>query len=91
MRYAQILNGKAHWIFDADEKPDFAPNIILVDITGLNDIQEGWDYDNETGEFTAPIIPAPVLVEPQPTIEEKILAENQYQTMLLELTSMGGM
>lgn len=25
-----------------------------------------------------------------PTIEEKILAESQYQTMLLELSSLGG-
>ena len=28
--------------------------------------------------------------EPQPTIEEQILAENQYQTALLELSMMGG-
>ena len=33
----------------------------------------------------------PVEVEPQPSIEERILAENQYQTMLLELTTPGGM
>lgn len=38
------------------------------------------------------IITGPVPeTEPQPTIEEKILAENQYQTMLLELTNIGGM
>lgn len=30
----------------------------------------------------------PIVV--QPTIEEKILAENQYQTMLLELATLGG-
>lgn len=33
----------------------------------------------------------PVEFVPQPTIEEKILAENQYQTMLLELNQLGGM
>lgn len=91
MRYAQILYNKAHWIFESNEEPNFASNIILVDITNNSEVQEGWDYDNETGMFTAPIIPVPVQVEPEPTIEEKILAENQYQTMLLELTNMGGM
>ncbi|MER2039729.1 MAG: hypothetical protein ABS944_16400 [Solibacillus sp.] len=90
MKFAQILYDKAHWIFEAKEKPDFAPNIILVDITGRNDIQEGWDYNSKTGEFTAPIISEPIPEESQPTIEEKILAENQYQTMLLELNSAGG-
>lgn len=33
----------------------------------------------------------PVESVPQPTMEEKILAENQYQTMLLELNQLGGM
>lgn len=75
MKFAQILYDKAHWIFEDDEKPVFAPNIVLVDITGQNDIQEGWDYNNETGEFTAPITPNPV--EPQPTLEEM-----QAQTLL---------
>lgn len=41
----------------------------------------------EDGEFEGNL----ELVQPQPTIEEKILAENQYQTMLLELTTFGGM
>lgn len=88
MRYAQILYDKAHWIFESDEEPNFASNIILVDITDNLEVQEGWDYDYETGGFTEPVIPEPEV--PQPTIEEKILAENQYQTMLLELNSAGG-
>lgn len=88
MRFAQILNGKAHWIFEANEKPKFAPNIIIIDISGRDDIKEGWDYDDITGEFTPPLIPEPIT--PVPTIEEKILAENQYQTMLLELNPTGG-
>lgn len=90
-RFAQILWDKAHWIFEAEEKPEYAPDIVLVDITGRNDIQEGWDYNSETGEFTAPIIPEYPPVEPQPTTEEKLLAETQYQTMLLEMSNSGGM
>lgn len=77
MRIAQILYEKAHWIFEADEMPEFAPNIVLVDITGCDNIQEGWDYNNETGEFTAPVIHEPTPIEPQPSLEEM-----QAQTLL---------
>jgi hypothetical protein len=78
MKFAQILYDRAHWIFEADKKPDFAPNIVLVDITEKPEVQEGWDYNSETGEFTAPIIPEPTPVEPQPTLEEM-----QAQTLLI--------
>lgn len=61
-----------------------ASNMILIaDL----DVELGSTYNRTTGEFTSPE-PQP---EPTPTIEEKILAENQYQTMLLELTTSGGM
>lgn len=76
-KFAQILYERAHWIFEAEEKPEYAPDIVLVDITGRDAIQEGWDYNSKTGEFTAPIIPEPTPIEPQPTIEEM-----QAQTLL---------
>lgn len=77
MRIAQILYNKAHWIFEADEMPEFAPDIVLIDITGRDDIQEGWDYNKITGEFTAPVIIEPTPNEPQPSLEEM-----QAQTLL---------
>ena len=84
MRYAQILYGKAHWIFESDEKPKFAPNIILIDVTDKQDVQEGWDYNNETGEFTPPeMLQEPV--EMLSTLEEMQI-EQLYQTALLEMT-----
>ena len=60
MRMAQILRGKAHWIFDAPELPDWPPDpdgnpVVLVDITGRPEVREGWDYDAGTGEFTEPV------------------------------------
>ncbi|VDG96792.1 Uncharacterised protein [Lysinibacillus sphaericus] len=74
MRFVQILHEKAHWIFEADEKPEFAPNIALVDITENTEVQEGWDYDEVTGIFTEP---APIEVRPQePTEIEKLQQEN---------------
>lgn len=62
-----------------------ANNMIFI---ADKEVALGSSYNRETGEFTAPTIHEPI--EPQPTIEEKILAENQYQTMLLELNSTGG-
>lgn len=71
MKYAQILKDKVHWIFESDEKPQFAPNILLVDITDNAGVLEGWDYDAETGAFTEPIP-----IEPRP--EE--MSELEYLT-----------
>ena len=53
-RFAQIEYGKAHWVFEAEEKPEFAPNIVLIDITDRPEVQEGWSYDAATGTFTEP-------------------------------------
>lgn len=80
-RYAQILWGKAHWVFEAEEAPEFAPDIVIVDITDNPEIQEGWDYNKETGKFTAPIFNVP---EPNPTPVDPIqqLIELQAQTVL---------
>lgn len=54
-----ILYDKAHWIFEADEMPDWPPMpdgkpVELVNITDMPEVQEGWLYDRETGEFSPP-------------------------------------
>ncbi|MEX3744999.1 MULTISPECIES: hypothetical protein [Lysinibacillus] len=90
MKFAQILYDKAHWIFEADKKPEFAPDIFLVDITDKPEIQEGWDYKELKGEFTVPVIPDPV--EPPPTVEEmqaQTLLNTEYLVSKSEL--LGGM
>ncbi|MEK3935915.1 hypothetical protein MKY41_11360 [Sporosarcina sp. FSL W7-1349] len=87
-KFAQILYNKAHWIFEAEEKPEFAPNIVLVDITGNAEVQEGWDYDPETGVFTEPVFepePMPGPIVPIEQIAEETLLETKYQTLLLEM------
>lgn len=86
MKFAQVLFDKAHWIFEAEEKPEFAPNIVLVDITSKPDVQEGWDYNRETGEFTAPVIPEPTPIEPQiDEIQAKILVNTETLLAIKEL------
>ena len=91
-KFAQMINSKIHWIFEADEKPEFAPDIILVDITGVEDIQEGWDYNSETGDFTPPVVPESTPIEPAPTLEEmqaQTLLNTEYLVSRSEL--LGGM
>ena len=51
-KYAQILNEKVHWIMEDEMNLEeiYAykfnkDHIKLVDITGRDDIQEGWNYD----------------------------------------------
>lgn len=90
-RYAQIFYGKAHWIFESETKPIFAPNIILVDVTNKSEIQEGWVYNSETNEFTAPVNPEPAPIEPQPTLEEmqtQALLNTEYLVAMSELTTL---
>lgn len=61
-----------------------------------NDYIDG-DYhvtEYENGTIVKQLISknAPIeQIEPQATIEEQILAENQYQTALLEIQMLGGM
>lgn len=75
-KFAQILYNKAHWVFEAEEKPEFHESIIILDITDKPEVQEGWDYDEETGNFTEPVYEE-IPVEPEvpvETVEQKIEA-----------------
>lgn len=76
-RYAQIVGNKAYWIFEEVERPPYPDDLLFIDITDQYEVQEGWDYNSKTGEFTAPVIPEPTPIEPQPTVEEM-----QAQTLL---------
>ena len=92
-KFAQILNSKVHWIFEREQKPKYSPSISLVEITGNGEVQEGWVYDEETGSFSEP---SQEVLEHESeshwaTIEEQILAENIYQTALIEMQMLGGM
>jgi len=93
MKFAQILYDKAHWIFEADEKPEFAPDIVIIDITDKPQVQEGWDYNEETGEFTASVLPEPTPIEAPPTVEEmqaQTLINTEYLIAMNEMGIEGG-
>ena len=55
MKYAQIINGKVHGVFDYDPLPEFAPNIVMVPVDGVTpEPKAGWGYDGA------------VFIEPEP-------------------------
>lgn len=92
-KFVQIQNTKAHWIFEAEKLPPYPNQEDFLDITERDDIQEGWDYNSETGEFTAPVIPDPTPVEPTPTVEEmqaQTLINTEYLIAMNEMGIEGG-
>lgn len=56
--YIQVLYGKAHWKFQAEQAPVFADSIVLVDVTGVApEPEEGWVYAD--GSFSPSDAPLP--------------------------------
>lgn len=47
--FIQVLDNMAHWKFQAQDTPVFAPNIHLVEVTGMApEPEEGWTFDGVT-------------------------------------------
>lgn len=62
--FAQIFNGKLHWKFKQDEAPEFAADILIVEITGVApEPEEGWEWDSDEEHFIAPPPPDPALIK----------------------------
>lgn len=89
-RFVQIVSNTAYWIFEAEELPPYPNPEDFLDITDKPEVQEGWIYNSETGEFTAPVVPDPTPIEsPSETIEQKMerleqqLEAQQQQNLIL--------
>lgn len=52
MRYAQIVAGRVHGMYEYDPLPEFAPNIVMIPLPEGSPVASGWAY--EGGEFSAP-------------------------------------
>lgn len=81
-KFAQIYNDKAWWIFESEEIPEFAPDIIILDITNTPEVQEGWDYDSVNETFSAPVITNVPNIE---TIEDKIAQLKADNLILMDV------
>lgn len=85
-RYAQIVKNKAYWIFEAEELPPYPNPEDFIEITGREDIEEGYLYDAKTGEFTAPVIVGPTQTEPRiDEVQAKILVNTETLLAMKEL------
>ena len=71
-RFVQIVGNTAYWIFEAEELPPYPNTEDFIDITDKPEVQEGYVYNSETGEFTAPVVLDPTPIEPLPTVEERL-------------------
>lgn len=72
-RFVQLYENKAWWIFEAEEAPEFASNIVLMDITDKPEVQEGWFYDSATNMFYGE--------NPKPEINAQEVVDNQILIM----------
>jgi len=85
-RFAQLVKVKetenlkrVHWVFEAEEKPEFAPYIEIIEVP--DEVQEGWLYLVNEDEFVEPFdIPQP------PAVEDRISAlEDALLLLLMEV------
>ena len=86
MKYAQIDDENIVIGISQLSGEVIADNMILNNDL---EVELGSTYNRETDKFIPPELQTEI--EPQPSIEEEILIETRYQTMLLEMTNLGGM
>lgn len=90
MKFAQIVDGKVHYIFEADIPPNFASNIVLVDISEVTPSPlYGYIYDEEANIFIEPpIVPIMPIIPIPPSAEEiqmQILLNSEFMIIMSEL------
>jgi len=81
-KFVQISNGYAHWIFEAEELPPYPNPEDFLDITGRNDIKEGYLYDAKTSEFIAPVLHDPAPIEPIEQQESPIQKVERLESII---------
>lgn len=83
-RYAQVINGRCHWVFTEVELPEWQDSaFIVVDVTDQPRIEVGYLYRGKD-EFIAP---PPSPPEPQrKTIVEQLIDSPDFATLKAELS-----
>lgn len=85
MRYVQVVEGEVHGVFEYEELPEFAPNIVMVPCEDPA-VSIGWGYSE--GEFTPP----PAWSEPTRTIVTRLAFLSRFtdeEAVALDLASIG--
>lgn len=69
MRYAQIVAGRVHGVFEYDPLPEFAPNIVMIELPEGSPVAAGWRYDGAV--FSEP--------EPEAADWPALIAARRYE------------
>lgn len=71
MRYAQIVADRVHGVFEYDPLPEFAPNIVMIELPEGSPVAAGWRYDGAV--FSEP--------EPEPVAADwpALIAARRYE------------
>lgn len=75
MKFAQILQGKVHWIGEYDSPPDFHSNAGLFVEIEDEQIKEGWSYD--MGVFIATPALDPITIISNTDLWDRFLVAEQ--------------
>jgi hypothetical protein len=72
--FAQVQDDRLHWKFEQEEQPEFAPDLVIIEITGVSPMpQEGWGFDGT--EFMPP--PPPSTEEVIARVQSRISVERK--------------
>lgn len=78
-KFAQIQDGRAHWVFEAESCPEFHPDFVVIDVTDVVPAPvEGMLYDG--GLFHEPA-PVPMTAEAARSQRDALLAASDWVTL----------
>lgn len=91
-RYCQLQDNIAWHIFYAEAKPDFHPDIVILNISApeYDWVYETCLYDSETEQFHEPMKPELIRIVDTNQVAQEALIESKYQSLLLEIMLNGG-
>jgi hypothetical protein len=73
--FAQVQDERLHWRFEQDELPEFAPDLVIIEITGVAPLpEEGWVFDGEA--FVPP--PPPSREELIERVQGRVSVERKH-------------
>ena len=80
-KYAQIVNGKVHGIFEYNKLPAFAPNIVMINIDNANPQPKiGWEFDGTN--FSEPSGPSLNELKIEKLDDLKAYIDERYQSYI---------
>lgn len=61
-RYGEIRDGRIAWVFSGAQLPEYNPAMVVVDLTGHPDVDEGWIVDGASyvPAIARPPVPASI-------------------------------